>query len=131
MIAPDAEMIAAAERLAQYLESGAKAAPDGIFADGAIIIENFAPFVFAGPDAVACWAKEIRAHLSGVTGLRHAFEEVHDFSRSGDEVYFAITTGWTGMSHGRPFHETGGWALVLTRVSGNWRIRAYGWAVVG
>ena len=130
--APDADMMAVAERLAQYLESGAKGEPEHIFADnGVTIIENFAPYVFAGPDAVGRWAEAMRTHLSGVTGLRHTFEEVHDFSRAGEQAYFALTTGWTGKTKGRPFHETGGWALVLTAASGKWRIKAYGWSVVG
>ena len=132
MTAPDAAMMAVAERLAQYLESGAEGAPEDIFAaEGVTIVENFAPYVFAGRDAVSRWAKEMRAHLAGMKDLRHTFGKVHDFSRTGDEAYFALTTAWTGQNRAHPFRETGGWALVLTRASGKWRVKAYGWAVVG
>jgi hypothetical protein len=127
----DSEMMAAAERLALFLESGAAGVPDGIFADeGVTIVENFPPYVFAGPDAVARWTVEMRAHLEGITGLRHVFDEVHDFSQTGDEAYFALRTRWSGVNRGKPFEETGGWAIVLTRRSGEWRVRGYGWAVI-
>ena len=131
MSPPDAEMMAVAERLARFLETGAEGTPGDIFADeGVAIVENFPPYVFAGPDAVARWSKEMRAHLEAVSGLHHDFEAVHDFTRSGDEAYFALRTVWSGTDQGESFHETGGWAFVLTRKSGAWRIKAYGWAVI-
>jgi len=122
-------MMAVAERLARFLEAGAKGTPDAIFADeGVAIVENFPPYIFAD---VATWTNAMRAHLEETTGLRHSFEDVHDFSRSGDEAYFALRTVWTGRHQGKPFRETGGWAMVLARSSGEWRLKAYGWAVVG
>jgi len=131
MSAPDPGVIALAELLAQYMENGALGSPDGIFADdGVTIVENFPPYVFTGPDAVARWATQMRAHLAGVAGLRHTFEEVHDFSREGEGAYFALRTHWSGVNGGRPFAETGGWALVLTRRTGSWRVLGYGWAVI-
>jgi len=128
----DAGMIAAAERVAAIIESGGVASPGDAFADHDVtIIENFAPYVFDGPDAVGRWAEQMRAHLTGVTGLRHTFGPAHDFSRAGDDVYFSLPTNWRGLKNGTPFVEDGGWAFVLTRQSGPWRVRSYGWAVTG
>jgi hypothetical protein len=131
MSTPDAEMMAVVERLAQCMAAGVKDSPKGIFADaGATIVENFPPYIFAGPDAVARWTTEMRAHLDGITDLHHRFDEVHDFSRTGEEAYFALRTRWIGVNRGKPFEETGGWAFVLTRRSGEWRVFSYGWAVI-
>jgi hypothetical protein len=125
-------MIAAAERVAAIIESGGAASPDGVFADREVtIIENFAPYIFEGAGAVERWAERMRAHLAGVTALRHTFGRAHDFSRSGDDVYFSLPTTWRGLAAGKPFIEHGGWAFVLTRQSGLWRVRSYGWAVTG
>jgi len=129
---PDAEMIAAAERVAAVIESGGVASARDAFADHDVtIIENFAPFVFEGRGAVERWSARMRAHLTGVTALRHTFGPAQDFSRAGDEVYFSLPTNWRGLKHGRPFVEDGGWAFVLTRQDGLWRVRGYGWAVTG
>ena len=127
---PDAEMIAAAERVAAIIEGGAVAPPAGAFAShGVTIIENFAPFVFEGPGSIERWCEQTRAHLSGVTALRHTFGPGQDFSRRGDDVYFSLPTHWRGLKNGQPFAEDGGWAFVLTRHGDMWRVRAYGWAV--
>jgi hypothetical protein len=127
---PDAEMIAAAERVAAIIEGGAVAPPAGAFAShGVTIIENFAPFVFEGPGSIERWCEQMRAHLSGVTALRHTFGPGQDFSRRGDDVYFSLPTHWRGLKNGQPFAEDGGWAFVLTRHGDMWRVRAYGWAV--
>ena len=89
-----------------------------------------APFVFEGPGAVETWSKQLRVHLEGMTALQHTFGEAFDFSRSGDEVYFSLPTTWRGLNHGKAFEESGGWAFVLTREDGAWRVLAYGWAVI-
>lgn len=129
---PDASMIAAAGRVAAIIESGGLASPKDAFADRDVtIIENFPPYVFEGAGAVERWSDRMRAHLAGVTGLVHAFGPAQDFSRSGDDVYFSLPTTWRGVARGRPFVEHGGWAFVLTRQRGEWRVRGYGWAVTG
>jgi len=71
----------------------------------------------------------MRAHLSGVTALRHQFGQPHNFSRSGDLVFLSLPTQWSGVAGGRVFTEHGGWCFVLTKQAQEWRIRNYGWAV--
>jgi RimJ/RimL family protein N-acetyltransferase len=125
-------MIAAAARVAAVIESGGVASARDAFADHNVtIIENFAPYVFEGSGSVERWSEQMRAHLVGVTALRHTFGPAQDFSRAADEVYFSLPTNWRGLKHGKPFVEDGGWAFVLTRQGGLWRVRSYGWAVTG
>jgi hypothetical protein len=124
-------MIAAARRVARYIETLDLTLPARTFASGNVtIVENFPPYLFEGPLAVGAWAKEMRAHLAGITKLRHSFGRAHDFSRSGDQVYFSLPTIWRGIIRGKPFTESGGWAFVLTKQKGVWRVRGYGWAVI-
>jgi hypothetical protein len=127
---PEPAMLEAAKRVAVFIESGGAAPLAGIFAQGGVtIIENFPPYVFEGPGAVARWSEGMRAHLAGVSSLRHTFGRGFDFSRAGEDVYFSLPTTWRGLDHGKPFIENGGWAFVLTRQSGEWRVRGYGWSV--
>jgi len=128
---PDADMMAVAERVAAFIATGDRTPPARLFAaQDVTIVENFPPFVFEGPGAVETWAKQLRVHLEGITALRHIFSDAFDFSRSGDEVYFSLPTTWRGLNRGKPFSERGGWAFVLTREEGEWRVLAYSWAVI-
>ena len=125
---PDAQMMAAVERVAGFIGGGALA-PD-TFADGDVtIIENFAPFVFEGPGAVEAWAREMGSHLIGLQSLRHSFGPAIDFGQDGDRAYFSLPTTWRGVARGTAFTETGGWAFVLVKQGAEWRVRNYGWAV--
>lgn len=131
MAKPDADMMAPVEKLARFIEGGAEGLPQGIFVEqGVTIVENFAPYLFAGPNALDAWVVGMHAHLEGVTDLRHGFGDVCDFSRAGDTAFFSLPTAWNGVNKGEPFAESGGWAFVLTRESGVWRVAAYGWAVI-
>jgi hypothetical protein len=134
---PDAAMLDTATRVARFIETLDDADIRGVFADADVtIIENFAPYRFDGPNAVANWAAGMRAHRTDTANLAHAFGSPQDFSRSGDRVFFALPTTWTGTYRGTPFTETGGWAFVLAEhidASGarGWRVQSYGWAVTG
>jgi hypothetical protein len=128
---PDADMLAAAERVARFIASGGTASLSGVFVDdGVAIIENFAPYRFTGPDAVEAWSAGMRAHLAQVTALSHSFGLAQDFSRDGDDAFFSLPTTWRGLAGGVPFSEDGGWAFVLRRRDGAWRVAGYGWSVI-
>jgi hypothetical protein len=135
---PDSAMLALATRVARFIETLDDADIAGVFAERDVaIIENFAPYRFDGPDAVANWAAGMRAHRVDTANLAHTFGSPQDFSRTGDRVFFALPTTWTGTYRGTtPFTETGGWAFVLVEqadASGKpgWRVLSYGWAVTG
>jgi hypothetical protein len=118
------------ERLAEFIASGGAGSPEEAFAGSDVtILENFAPYLFAGDAAVETWALGMKAHLSGVTALRHRFSQPHNFSRSGDQVFLSLPTEWSGLIDGTAFTESGGWCFVLTKEGHEWRIRNYGWAV--
>lgn len=126
------QMMTPIEVLAGFMARGDEAGLEDAFAaEGVVIVENFAPFVFAGPDAFARWRDGFREHVERdeLSGLEHRFGEAQDFAREGGRTYFVLPTTWTGASHGRPFSEDGGWAFVLEDHEGRWRILSYAWAV--
>lgn len=129
---PESDMLALAERVARFIETLDEVEIDGVFADRDVtIIENFAPYRFDGPDAVANWAAGMSSHREATTDLLHSFGAVQDYTRTGERAFFALPTTWTGTFRGTAFVETGGWAFVLTKQSNGWRVQSYGWAVTG
>ncbi len=129
-MAPDEAMMAGPEGIARFIATGDETALAGVFAEHDVtIIENFAPHVFAGAEAVARWAAAMRAHLETVSDLEHSFGAACDFARSGDLAFFSLPTEWRGVARGRRFAERGGWAFVLVADEGGWRVRNYAWAV--
>jgi hypothetical protein len=122
-------MLAGPQSIARFIETGDEAALAGVFADDVIIIENFAPFVFAGPRSVALWLEGMRVHLAGTSGLDHSFGAACDFGQAGGVAFFTLPTSWQGLARGRRFHERGGWAFVLFQDAAAWRVRSYAWAV--
>ncbi|HEY4941578.1 MAG TPA: hypothetical protein VII56_09120 [Rhizomicrobium sp.] len=126
---PDAAMLEPVERIARFIAGGGEENLSA-FADGDItILENFAPHLFRGPDAVALWAQDMRKHTTALSALKHRFGPAQDFTRDGDRVFFSLPTHWSGVAAGRRFAEDGGWAFVLMKQDGRWRVRNYAWAV--
>jgi hypothetical protein len=125
----DAALMPAIERVARFLETRDDTHLSAFAARDVAILENFAPFLFAGPDAVARWAAAMRVHLHAITDLEHRFGPPQDVSVGADLAYLSLPTHWTGVVGGRPFDEDGGWAFVLVREGEEWRVRNYGWAV--
>jgi ketosteroid isomerase-like protein len=126
---PDAAMMAPVRAIASFMATLDEARLAQVFADDVVIVENFAPYVFRGPDAALHWRVGFCGHAQGLSGLAVAFGPAQDFSRSGDTVYFVLPTVWTGTTNQKPFEEEGGWAFVLRRDGAGWRIASYAWAV--
>jgi hypothetical protein len=125
---PDEAMMAPVAELVRYMAHVDGAALPPVFAgDGLVIVENFAPYIFDGKDAAAHWDAGYRKHVERLKQLQCDFGKAHDFDRTGDRVYFVLPTTWRGLQPGTRFEEHGAWAFVLAKLSGHWRILAYGW----
>ena len=129
MSGPDASMLAPVEMIARFIAGGGDENL-AAFADGDVtILENFAPHLFRGEGAVTRWAAAMRAHIATLSGMTHSFGPPQDFGGDTAQVFFTLPTHWRGASHGRPFEEDGGWAFLLVRQTGEWRVKSYAWAV--
>jgi len=128
---PDSEMLALVAKIARFIATGDDAMLDAFAGNGVVILENFAPHLFSGPDAVPQWAKGMREHASTLANLRPSFGPAQDFACDDARAFFSLPTHWQGTSNGRPFQEDGGWSFMLVREDGRWRVQCYGWAVTG
>ena len=126
---PDTAMMAPVESIARFIATGDDGCLSVFAEEDVTILENFAPHLFSGPDAVGRWARAMRAHASGLSGLAHRFSPACDFRVEEGRAFFSLPTHWSGSANGRRFQEDGGWAFVLVRQGGEWRVLSYGWAV--
>ncbi len=126
---PDALQMASVQKIARFIATGEESCLSAFAQRDVVILENFAPYLFAGPDAVSSWAQGMRAHTKTLSGLRHRFGQAQDFSDDGQIAFFSLPTHWSGASNGQPFQEDGGWSFVIVRQGDEWRVRNYGWAV--
>ncbi|HEX4301482.1 MAG TPA: hypothetical protein VHZ78_01725 [Rhizomicrobium sp.] len=129
MTAPDTAMLAPVHKIARFIAGGGDENLSAFADRDVAILENFAPYLFTGPDAVTRWAAGMRAHAQTLSDMQHSFGAAQDFARDGDIAYFSLPTHWRGASNGVAFAEDGGWAFVLIRKNGEWRVRNYGWSV--
>jgi len=126
---PDAAMMAAIEKIARFIARGDESDLSAFADAGVVIVENFAPHLFTGPDAVTRWAKAMRHHTAALDLLEHSFGPAQDFGVTGERAFLSLPTHWRGSKDGQRFGEDGGWAFVLERRAGEWRVLGYGWAV--
>lgn len=125
----DPALLAPIEKIARFIETGDESLLIAFAEKGVVIIENFAPHLFEGEDAVMRWAQVILSWHEQPIELVHSFGPAQDLSVHGDTAFLALPTHWTGLQHGVRFNEDGGWAFVLVKEHGEWRVRSYGWAV--
>jgi hypothetical protein len=126
---PDAAMMAAVDAIMEFMVTLDDARIENAFTDDPVIVENFAPYVFRGPSAVARWREGFRRHAATLSELKSRFGRAQDFSRTGDTVYFVLPTIWTGRTAEKPFEEHGGWSFVLEQRGEGWQVACYAWAV--
>jgi hypothetical protein len=128
----DPEMAEPVFAVAGFMACGEEEGLADAFApSGVVIIENFPPFLFEGPRAIVRWRGGFNAHarLLQLEELRYELGQPEEFVQSEDRAFFTLPVRWSGFSMGRPFEERGGWAFVLIRSAGRWRILSYAWAV--
>ena len=129
MSGPDSSMLAPVEMIARFIAGGGGENLLAFADSDVIILENFAPHLFRGEGAVTCWAQAMRAHTRTLSAMTHSFGPAQDFGGDEAQAFFSLPTHWRGKSNGRAFEEDGGWAFLLLRQNGAWRVKSYAWAV--
>ena len=127
----DPALLVPIEKVARFIETGDESLLSAFANKGVVIIENFAPHLFEGEDAVKRWSQKILSWHKPPSDLvlKHKFGTPQDISIHDDLAFLSLPTHWTISENGNKFEEDGGWAFVLVQEYGEWRVRSYGWAV--
>jgi len=127
----DPALLAPIEKVARFMETGDESLLSAFASEGIVILENFAPHLFQGHDALERWAKNILSWHEPPSDLvlKHTFGPPQDISVHDGLAFVSLPTHWSFAQSGESFEEDGGWAFVLVQEAGEWRVRSYGWAV--
>ena len=127
----DPALLAPIEKVAQFIETGDESLLSAFASQGVVIIENFAPHLFEGEDAVKRWSQKILSWHEPPSDLvlKHRFGAPQDLRVDDKLAFLSLPTHWTISQDGDSFEEDGGWVFVLVKEDGEWRVRCYGWAV--
>src|SRR5688572_11831218 len=77
---PTPEMMEPVEKIARFIAKPDDGDLSAFASQDVVIVENFAPYVFDGPNAVQRWAEGMRGHVEKLGALAHRFSAAHDFS---------------------------------------------------
>jgi hypothetical protein len=128
----DRDMTEPVLALARFMARGEEEGlADSFVAERLVIIENFPPFLFIGPDAFERWREGFidHAEVLELAGLRFDIGQPQELGRKGERAFFTLPVRWRGTTLGEPFDERGAWTFVLEREDARWRILSYAWGV--
>lgn len=97
-----------------------------------MIVDEFAPHIWTGPDAAHQWADAYDKHVqaTGVTDGKVTYGRPTRTETEGDVAYVIMPTVYIYKEHGKPLREEGQMTVVLNREAGGWKIRSWTWSGV-
>lgn len=124
------DIMATITKLNDGLNSGNLAAPEGIYAAGATIIDEFPPHYWSGEHAHADWAAafEAIAKAQAVTEPKLTMGKALHVNIEGDRAYVVLPMLLTQKVKGKPEREHGLWTFAMQKGAGGWQIAAWSWA---
>ncbi|HEX3430782.1 MAG TPA: nuclear transport factor 2 family protein [Rhizomicrobium sp.] len=98
--------------------------------DNAIILDDFAPYVWQGAKACGDWwsAFDASAKKAAMTSATVRLGEAWHVTVTGDRAYAVYPTRFTFKLNGKPVSERGVWTMALQKLGPGWRISGWGWA---
>ena len=94
------------------------------------ITDEFAPFFWHGPNAVADWYSDLQksSARNHDTDLAIAPGAASQLNINGDKAYAVYPTVLKFNHMGKPMTERGAFAMAFDKSSGNWRMTSWAWA---
>ncbi|HLJ84097.1 MAG TPA: hypothetical protein VKT51_08005 [Candidatus Eremiobacteraceae bacterium] len=128
---PSTAMMIPIRALVRFVNTGISA-PSGTYARGAVITDEFAPFVWTTADAGTRWSTGFAAYnaSSKITKPHIVLAVPTEFNVSATRAYIVFPAAFTPLLNGKPFTETGYWTFVLVKDGAVWRVASQTWAGV-
>lgn len=99
--------------------------------DGALIIDEFAPFVWGGTGSVQKWLGDYAkdAEARGIRAGRIDYGKPIQANSDGNSAYIVLPTIYRFMQGGKKMAGAGSMTFAMARVGGTWKIT--GWTYSG
>lgn len=99
-------------------------------ADGAVIIDDFAPHVWQGSSTCANWYKDYEAFAAKmqITGPSVALGKIRHFDIDSGYAYLVVPTTITYTKAGNPATDKAVVTMSLKKGSAGWQITGWAWA---
>ena len=96
-------------------------------APGAVIIDEFAPYVWAGNDSPHVWARafDADAKAHGITDPRMDYAAPVRAESDGHSAYVVLPTVYRIKQNGRSMSAAGTMTFVMTNMVGRWKIASW------
>jgi ketosteroid isomerase-like protein len=94
------------------------------------IIDEFSPYHWAGPTALADWNRDVDTHtkeIGGVSDPRVALSKPTELDVHGDTAYAVVPTTYRYTVHAKQVHENGILTAALLKTGTTWRVAAFAW----
>jgi hypothetical protein len=128
---PTAEMLAPVQRWIAAFNAVQTPLPEDVFTDGAIITDQFAPYVWSGSAGIHTWSEALNKSLhSPRVGFQHVVTDsprAFMISKTGDRVSFVLPATLTYSVDGKPGTDRALWLYVLVKQGDVWKIAADTW----
>lgn len=127
---PTSEMMAPINAIMAAATTNNLATMKKSYTSSPVIIDEFAPYRWSGPNAVATWFADFGAWLTMVKGtqMHGTFAGPGYWDATKDRAEIIMPTTFTFLIAGKAAAESGLWTFVLVKNGGSWRAESSAWA---
>jgi len=95
-----------------------------------LIIDEFPPFYWQGPNALETWYSDTSKDeaAAAITGSVLKLGAFRRLDIDGDRAYAVVPATWVSKRGGKPQHERAMWTVALQKTGQGWRIAGWTWA---
>jgi ketosteroid isomerase-like protein len=127
----EADAFAPVKQFIDGFNKGDEKAALAACASPAVVIDEFAPFLWQGANACADWAKDFDADAqkNGITDGFVKLAKPRHVYVSGDKAYVVVPTTYDYKRKGKKVSQTGAtMAVTLQKGAAGWKITGWAWA---
>ena len=95
--------------------------------EGALIVDEFAPYVWGGPQSVQRWAGDYDADAKrrGISGGRIDYGKPIHAASDGSSAYIVLPSTYRFVQNGAKMAGAGSMTFVMAREAGAWKISSW------
>jgi ketosteroid isomerase-like protein len=128
--APASGPLAAVHQFIDNFNKGDAKAAQAAHAPDVVIIDEFPPHVWRGPDAFQAWAADFdkTSKAAGDTDQRVTLGQPIRSEINGDTAYVVVPASYSYKEKGKPIVERAQMAVALRKDGAAWKIAGWAWA---